>query len=251
MSSVKFTKKIWQQVKTERRAEYLEELWSQSRDEAAGNAGKYLDIGCGSGQNTICFGKDFEEVYCLDLKPSNIENCKQNFQLRREDKAKNAYFVMGDAQALPFKDEAFDMVSMFSLIEHVPDQRLALQEASRVLKDRGQLILQIPNRYFFLELHTGLPFLYYIPSQRIRRWTLKKLGYAGLGGVMNTETPSKNELARLMNSLGFREIHVSRIVYPPELILPAFRPIYWLLKWLRVFIFVPFGWLFTGVKVHK
>lgn len=251
MSSVKFTKKIWQHAKPEKRAEYLEELWSQSRDKAAGNAGKYLDIGCGSGQNTICFGKDFDEVYCLDLKPSNIENCKQNFQLRSEDKAKRAYFVMGDAQALPFKDQAFDMVSMFSLIEHVPDQCLAMQEASRVLKDRGRLILQIPNRYFFLELHTGLPFLYYIPSHRIRHWTLKKLGYEGLGSVMNTETPSKNELARLMNSLGFREIHVSRIVYPPELILPAFRPIYWLLKWLRVFIFVPFGWLFTGVKVHK
>jgi len=251
MSSVKFTKKIWQQVKTEKRAEYLEELWSQSRDEAAGNAGKYLDIGCGSGQNTICFGKDFEEVYCLDLKSSNIENCKQSFQLRSEDRAKKAYFVMGDAQALPFKDEAFDMVSMFSLIEHVPDQRLALQEASRVLKDRGQLILQIPNRYFFLELHTGLPFLYYIPSHRIRRWTLKKLGYVGLGDIMNIETPSKNKLARLMNSLGFREIHISRIVYPPELILPALRPIYWLLKSLRVFVFVPFGWLFTGVKVHR
>lgn len=245
-----FTKRIRQQYRLElnRRAEYLEKLWFERNGKVIQHAGTYLDAGCGGGENAFCFGRHFEEIYCLDLEPFNIERCKRNFQLRNECSAKGAFFLIGDAQALPFKDEAFDMVSMFSFIEHVPDQRLVMQEARRVLKERGQLIVQIPNRYFFLELHTGLPFLYYIPSRRLRRWILKKLGYKRL---VEGETPSRNQLIRLMDSLEFTRIHASRIVYPPELILPEFRPIYSLLKTLKLFNFMPFGWLFTGAKAKK
>ena len=245
-----FTKRIRQQhlLELNKRAEYLEKLWFERNGKFIQHAGTYLDAGCGEGENTVCFGRHFEEIYFLDREPFRIERCKRNFQLKNEVKAKGAFFLIGDVQALPFKDEAFDMVSMFSLVEHVSDQRLVMQEARRVLKERGQLIVQIPNRYFFLDLHTGLPFFYYIPSRRLRRWILKKLGYKPL---LVGETPSRNQPIRLTDSLQFTRIHISRIVYPPELILPELRPIYSLLKALKLFNFVPFGWLFTGAKAKE
>ncbi len=54
-------------------------------------------------------------------------------------------FVCGDATRLPFKDETFDAVTMFDLIEHVPDDAAAIREGFRVLKAGGYLLLSTPN----------------------------------------------------------------------------------------------------------
>jgi ubiquinone/menaquinone biosynthesis C-methylase UbiE len=54
-------------------------------------------------------------------------------------------FVCGDATDLPFADETFDVVTMFDLLEHVPDDRQAAREAFRVLRPGGFLLLSTPN----------------------------------------------------------------------------------------------------------
>lgn len=54
-------------------------------------------------------------------------------------------FVCGDATALPFEDASFDAVTMFDLIEHVPDDRAAMAEARRVLRPGGVLLVSTPH----------------------------------------------------------------------------------------------------------
>jgi ubiquinone/menaquinone biosynthesis C-methylase UbiE len=51
--------------------------------------------------------------------------------------------VVADAGFLPFRDGLFDVVSLFSVIEHVPDQRHALEDMMRVLKPGGYLVVQV------------------------------------------------------------------------------------------------------------
>jgi SAM-dependent methyltransferase len=76
-------------------------------------------------------------------------------------------YVRADASCLPFEKESFDVISAFSLIEHVQIERRAdfLSEVSRVLKKNGLLILQLPNRYFPVEQHSFLPLIGYLPSR--------------------------------------------------------------------------------------
>jgi SAM-dependent methyltransferase len=51
---------------------------------------------------------------------------------------------IGDINALPYDDAQFDLVCAFDVIEHVPDDRRAFQELSRVLRDNGTLCFSVP-----------------------------------------------------------------------------------------------------------
>jgi SAM-dependent methyltransferase len=50
----------------------------------------------------------------------------------------------GDAAALPFQDQKFDLVCAFDILEHVDDDERAFSELSRVLKEGGVLVFSVP-----------------------------------------------------------------------------------------------------------
>jgi SAM-dependent methyltransferase len=54
-------------------------------------------------------------------------------------------FVCGDATHLEFDDRSFDAITMFDVMEHIPDDEKARSEALRVLKPGGYLLLSTPN----------------------------------------------------------------------------------------------------------
>jgi SAM-dependent methyltransferase len=52
--------------------------------------------------------------------------------------------VCGSAEALPFVDEAFDVVAAFDVVEHCEDDTLAVSELARVLAPGGRMLLSVP-----------------------------------------------------------------------------------------------------------
>lgn len=229
-----FAKKIWKQFgrTLDKRAQYLKRIADLSKNESTF---RYLDIGSGAGENALCFGHGLKEIHCLDIKIS---------EKLRKKVGNNVFLYTGDAHALPFKDKSFGLVSMISVIEHLSNKLLAIREANRVLKKGGAIVIQVPNRYFPFELHTGLPFLYYV-HHHFRRWILRSMGYEQFAEV---EIPSKSYLIDAINSVDNYTIRISKVIYPPDLILPSLRFIYSLLKSLRLFDVMPLGWLFVCTK---
>jgi len=61
--------------------------------------------------------------------------------------------VNGAGEDLPFADASFDFVLSHEVLEHVQDDRLALQEIVRVLRTGGRLALFLPNRGYPFETH--------------------------------------------------------------------------------------------------
>jgi ubiquinone/menaquinone biosynthesis C-methylase UbiE len=241
-----FTRKIWVTFAStaDKRADYLWKLYLAHSNKSS-EVNRYLDIGCGSGLNAIIFGQNCHSIHCLDIGMEGLITCKQIFRARGINKAS---FYQGDVQALPFKDVTFDRVSIISVIEHVANQHRAMQEISRILKPGGELILQVPNKYFFVDLHTGIPLLHLMPS-RMRCWLLAKLGYKGLADVMSIQVPSKGKLNKLIRA-EFAKVQVLKVVYPSELIVPRLNPIYSTLNLLGLFKLVPFGFLFIADKAE-
>lgn len=72
-------------------------------------------------------------------------------------------------QPLPFADGEFDIVYSNAVLEHAGSagqQRFFLQELCRVA--RRQFVV-VPNRWFPVEHHTGLPLVNYLPKAMFRK----------------------------------------------------------------------------------
>ena len=96
-----------------------------------------LDVGCGTGPMIELLLKEFpDKSYTgVDLTPRMIE-------VAQEKKLPNAKFLVGDSENLPFEGETFDVVICTNSFHHYPNPQAFINEAARVLKAGGRLILR-------------------------------------------------------------------------------------------------------------
>lgn len=127
-----------------------------------------LEVGGGqSGLTAMLYPK--AHVTNLDMEPAFAEA-----PCNRQERVT---FVCGDATALPFEDERFDAVTMFDLIEHVPDDAAAMAEARRVLRPGGLLLVSTPHtRWRYPHYHFLTP---YGPTEEslFEEWGHVRRGY--------------------------------------------------------------------------
>ena len=69
-------------------------------------------------------------------------------------------FVLGRGERLPFRDEAFDLVILSNVLEHVPDTRGTLAEMARVCRPGGHVYLSWTTWLSPLGGHEMSPFHY-------------------------------------------------------------------------------------------
>jgi ubiquinone/menaquinone biosynthesis C-methylase UbiE len=99
-----------------------------------------LDIGCGVGRGASII-QDCMQMVGIDLSDVAIEQSKKLYGDRG-----NCRFLQMNALHLDFPDNAFDIVLMIEVIEHVSDAQRLIHEAIRVLKSGGCLLLNAANR---------------------------------------------------------------------------------------------------------
>ncbi len=84
-----------------------------------------------------------------DISRSDLLEAKSRMALLKEMRGIHGAWALGrvDIAALPFADDAFDLVICSEVLEHVPDHAAAVSELVRVLKPGGDLVVSVP-RYF-------------------------------------------------------------------------------------------------------
>ena len=103
------------------------------------NGKKTLNIGCWTGS--------FEGL-CSNtpLALFSVEPDVKALQVAKESN-EHAHFINADACNLPFHTDSFDVVLMFTVLEHLgPNIHEVLKEIHRVLISGGNLILSTPHR---------------------------------------------------------------------------------------------------------
>lgn len=70
---------------------------------------------------------------------------EQSYAASPNNRISTVRFVCADATSLPFTDGHFDAVTMFDLLEHVPDDTAAAAEALRVVRPGGHILVSTPN----------------------------------------------------------------------------------------------------------
>lgn len=103
-------------------------------------ASSLLEVGCGTGHFTRWFAQQGLHVTGLDASPAMLEQAR----LRN-----GTHYLLGDALALPFEHQRFDLVALITTLEFVTDPVQALREALRVA--RLGLLLGVLNRHSLLE----------------------------------------------------------------------------------------------------
>lgn len=75
------------------------------------------------------------------------------YEFERAREATPHGHVVNAAEPLPFPNNFFDLVLSHEVLEHVSDDRLAVQEMVRVLRPGGRVVIFVPNRLWFFETH--------------------------------------------------------------------------------------------------
>ena len=95
-----------------------------------------LELGCGTGEFTRRVTRPDVRLVGLDLSAALLR--------RARARVPGVAFLQSDAEALPFRDAAFDLVYGCSVLHHL-DVRAALEEVRRVLRPGGRLVFSEPN----------------------------------------------------------------------------------------------------------
>jgi SAM-dependent methyltransferase len=136
--------------------------------EAAGEriSGWVLENGCGVG------------MYIQRLQPHAgvVVGLEYDFERAREAHQHSVHILGAAGELLPFPEHTFDVILSHEVLEHVQDDRAAVEQMVRVLRPGGRLIIFVPNRGYPFETHGvywrgryrfgNIPLVNYLP----RRW---------------------------------------------------------------------------------
>lgn len=156
-----------------------------------------LDVGCGLGLYVRQLRAHTSDVWGVDIDPEKVAEASRTLPNIR----------LAPAEKLPFRAGTFDVVLSHEVLEHVDDDRRAVEEAVRVLKPGGRLVVFAPNRLYPFETHGiywrgryrygNKPLVNYLPGHwrsklcpHVRAYTSRDLRrlFAGLDGQVLVHT---------------------------------------------------------------
>jgi len=117
-------------------------IWSQALrvrrvGQYASPPGRLLDIGCGPGYFLACAAREGWDVQGIDISRWAVDYAKEHLGLDVQ---------VGTPDRI---DELwhndFDVITLFHLLEHLPDPLETLQAIKGALRDKGIIVITVPN----------------------------------------------------------------------------------------------------------
>ncbi len=186
---------------------YLDEYWREKAVKLL-NDGKILDVATGTGEviKKIVKNKNYKMIIGIDLSKEMLKKAILNKNY------KNVFYIISDAEKLPFKSNSFDSLIIAFGIRNISNRKLALSEFYRVLNENGVLVvLEIvgPENFlkypFFFYLKNVIPFI-------ANLFTSQKEAYIYLyNSVINF--PRREEFKKIIESVGFKNVEIIDLTF--------------------------------------
>lgn len=130
--------------------EVHDDLWAEhaaryafARRYAAG--GRALDVGCGAGYGLAGIAPQVEYSLGIDPSAEAIAYAHAHYANAK------TRFLQAPAEALPFADHVFHLVTAFEVIEHIAAWPDLVREARRVTDPSGVFVVSTPNKLYYAE----------------------------------------------------------------------------------------------------
>jgi len=119
------------------------QLVARTLGKLVGNKPLILDVGCGTGSNLKGW-EPFGDVLGMDISTQALDFCKIKG---------NSNLVKGDATALPFHDNTFEVIIALDMLEHMEKDSATVKEFSRICRQGGYLVITVPALMFLWSKH--------------------------------------------------------------------------------------------------
>jgi len=161
---------------------------------------RILDVGCGTGGFLAAAREKSTSVFGLDPDKEAIEICKLKG-------LKNVR--VGRGENLDYKDNFFDIVYCYTVLEHVKDPMQTLKEMVRVVKKNGKIYIHTPNYLSFYEGHYKIFWLPKFPKFLARIYLKLRGRSTKFLNTINYLTPPK-----IIDSLKKFPLEIKLIKHP-------------------------------------
>jgi SAM-dependent methyltransferase len=99
------------------------------------NSGRILDIGCATGEFLNHFKKQGWETLGIEPAEQPREFAIKNYGLE----------VLPEASIHNLQNDSLDVITMWHVLEHVPDLNARIEQIKKLLKPDGLLVIALPN----------------------------------------------------------------------------------------------------------
>jgi demethylmenaquinone methyltransferase / 2-methoxy-6-polyprenyl-1,4-benzoquinol methylase len=177
---------------------------------------RILDIAAGTGSSSRPLADAGAEVIPLDFSKGMLEAGRK----RHPDLA----FTHGDALALSFKDNEFDVTTISFGLRNTSDTLLALRESLRVLKPGGRMVViefSQPTNKIFRTIY--LRYLMRALPPVSRKVSSNPGAYVYLAESIMA-WPNQAELAGMMKIAGFEKVHWKNLTFGIVAVHTGYKP---------------------------
>jgi len=95
-----------------------------------------LELGCGTGKNTVFLVQVGERVHALDFSEGMVQKAREKVE------TENVRFEMADlTKRWPCEDNAYDLITCNLVLEHIRDLAHISSEAARTLRTNGLFLV--------------------------------------------------------------------------------------------------------------
>ena len=108
------------------------------------------DLGAGEGLVSQLLARRAKTVWCIDNSPRMVE---VGTELAKKNGLSNLTYKLGDIEKVPLPDKSVDLAILSQALHHAPHPQTAVQEAYRILRDGGQVLILDLKEHGFERAH--------------------------------------------------------------------------------------------------